>query len=90
MAQNNLRNANASPGSDGLRQRLAAHLAIVARPWSFPILVARERLLQRVQHRGEQQGFKVARGLFIFRDILATAFASGGWTCSGGRTLKGA
>ncbi len=44
-----------------------SHLPIIARPGRFVILgVAGKRLLQRVEHRCQQHGFKVARRLFDF------------------------
>jgi hypothetical protein len=71
MAQDKLSDANPAPVGDRLPESLASHLAIIARPGGLRILgVTGKRFLQGVEHRGEQQSFKIARSLFIFCDVF--------------------
>src|SRR5271165_2917740 len=70
MAQDQLRDANPSTSRDRLGQRLGSHGAIIVRPRGFRIYgIAGKRVLQCVEHRREQQGFKIARRFLVFPDI---------------------
>ena len=85
MAQDELRDANPTPGRDRLRQRLASHLAMVARPEVFESSESPANVFCKESSTGVSSRASKSRAAFSF---FKAVFAAAGLVAGGGMEVE--